>query len=80
MPALPPFLRRPAPAPYFHPFFNFSDFPCSKEANKIYFPLFKGKGGGGVWTMLPQIAATNQLDSWNQRESCHLKKLHKVLA
>ena len=44
-----PLLRRPAPAPYFHPFFNFSDSSPSLpgEVIKIYFlPLFK-KGAGG---------------------------------
>ena len=36
--------KRPAPAPYFHPSFSFSDFPFpSGEVIKIYsFPLKKG--------------------------------------
>ena len=29
-------LKRPVPAPYSHPFFIFSEFPCSKEVIKIY--------------------------------------------
>ena len=37
MPAPPP-LSRPAPALYFHPFFNDSDFPPTGEVIKIYFP------------------------------------------
>ena len=40
-----PFLRRSAPAPYFHPFFEFFRSPLSGEVIKIYSPPFK-KGGG----------------------------------
>ena len=53
----PPFLRIPAPEPYFFhfsnttPFFNFSESPPVGEVIKIYFlPPLKmgGKGGGGA--------------------------------
>ena len=46
---VPPLLRIPTPAPYFHTVFNFSDFPTPGEAIKIYFLPFKNrKGGRGV--------------------------------
>ena len=54
----PPILRRPAPAPYFHPLFLIFQIPPSpEEAIKIYFPLpfFKGAGGGGgseLWKVM----------------------------
>ena len=39
-------LRRPAPAPYFHPFFNFSDLPSPGGRNQNLLPTpFKKKGG-----------------------------------
>ena len=44
----PPHLRRPAPAPYFHPLFLI--FQCSAPLGKViktYFPWLWKKGGGG---------------------------------
>ena len=47
----PPFSGRPAPAPYFHPFFNSSG--CGGVGNQNLLPplFFNKSGGGGIRTM-----------------------------
>ena len=40
-----PLLRRPAPAPYFPPFFNFSDPPSLGRRNQNLHPTALKKGG-----------------------------------
>ena len=67
-----PLSRRPAPAPYFHPFFNFSDppSPLPGEVIKIY-SLFK-KVGGGVRTMI-EPETERQTDRY--RETGYNEKL-----
>ena len=47
----PTLLKGPAPAPYFHLLFNFSD--SSRDNRNLLPPSFL-KGRGGVWTMEPQ--------------------------
>ena len=44
-----PILRRPAPAPYFHPFFKFSDSLPLGEVIKIYSAPIKNGGWGVAW-------------------------------
>ena len=44
---VPPLLRIPTPAPYFHTVFNFSDFPTPGGDIKFSPPLLKKGGGGG---------------------------------
>ena len=53
-----PLLRRPAPAPYFHPFFNFSNFSPPREVIKIHFsPL---KKGGPNYDLLIQFCSSRK--------------------
>ena len=57
-------LRRPNPAPYFHPlFFNFSDSPLPPPLIKIYSLPFKKKRGGGVpnYVNVPPLIAESNL-------------------
>ena len=42
-------LRRPAPAPYFHPLFSVFQTPFPGEVVKIYFPQLKKKGKSEIW-------------------------------
>ena len=48
-PPPPSVLRRPAPAPYFHPLFLVFQTPFSGEVVKIYFPQLKKKGKSEIW-------------------------------
>ena len=41
----PSLLRRPAPTPFFHPFFKFSDPHPPPGGNQNLLPLLKGAGG-----------------------------------
>ena len=41
-----PLLRRPAPAPYFHPYFNFSNLPSPGGRNQNLHPTALKKKGG----------------------------------
>ena len=63
LPPSPP-LRRPAPAPYFHPFLNFSDPPSPLLGGviKIYFFSLQEGGGGGGYKLCSIIVLCS--DDW----------------
>ena len=60
----PLFLRRAAPAPYFHPLFYFLGVPHSGGGSKnLPLSLFKKGGGGGGGSELCTLQVTNSTQS-----------------
>ena len=81
----PPLLRRPAPAPYFHPLFSVFQIPPPGEVFKIYFPPFK-KGESELWYSTPyfwrlplshncNFLKQCPLCHWNSFQSCNWSQI-----